>query len=122
MTSMPPMGAVEALFKAVQANEFRPSGEQLAASDSLIATTARAVQAFDSAEQMWDTMREMLGSIPAPAGATNYVTAAELATATAGATASSGTMPASGASAPAAAITTSRRLRRSSTARSRRSS
>ena len=91
MTSMPPMvaeqiqrsspggkapvGAVDALFKAIQSGEFRPSGEQLAASDSLIATTARAVQSFDSAEQMWDTMREMLGSVPRRAGTTSYVAA-----------------------------------------------
>jgi hypothetical protein len=72
-----PVGAVDALFKAIQSGEFRPSGEQLAASDSLIATTARAVQSFDSAEQMWQTMRDMLGSIPPPAGSTSYVAAPE---------------------------------------------
>lgn len=106
MTSMPPMvaeqiqrsspggkapvGAVDALFKAMQSGEFRPSGEQLAASDSLIATTARAVQSFDSAEQMWDTMREMLGSVPAPAGSTSYVAAQPPAAPGSGSPASSG--------------------------------
>jgi len=108
MTSMPPMvaeqiqrsspggkapvGAVDALFKAIQSGEFRPSPDQLAASDSLIATTARAVQSFDSAEQMWQTMRDMLGSIPAAAGTTSYlapVDAAPAATTEAAVTASS---------------------------------
>ncbi len=116
MTSMPPMvaeqiqrsspggkapvGAVDALFKAMQSGEFRPSGEQLAASDSLIATTARAVQSFDSAEQMWDTMREILGSVPAPAGATSYL-AAQPSAATPSAAPGSGSPASSGETTPA---------------------
>ena len=58
----PPVSAVDALFKAIQSGAFVPSSEQLAASGCLIATTTRAVGAFDSTEQLWATMREMLGA------------------------------------------------------------
>lgn len=99
----PPVGAVDALFKAIQSGEFRPSGEQMAASDSLIATTARAVQSFDSAEQMWDAMREMLGSMPAPAGTTSYLATPAAAPASPAASAGGGTASEAMTAAPPAA-------------------
>ena len=84
--SMPPMvadqikrggnvGAVHELFKAIKSGEFVPSAEQLAARDCVIATTARAAQAFESPEAMWGTMREMLGAGPALADAVQYARA-----------------------------------------------
>lgn len=86
MTSMPPMAAeqikrggtvsaVHELFKAIKSGEFVPSAEQLAARDCIIATTARAAQAFESPEAMWGTMREMLGAGPALADAVQYARA-----------------------------------------------
>lgn len=81
--SMPPMiadqlkrggnvSAVHELFKAIKSGEFVPSADQLAARDCVIATTARAAQAFESPEAMWGTMREMLGAGPVLADAVRY--------------------------------------------------
>jgi len=72
-----PMGAVEELFKAIKSGEMVPSAEQLAAKDCIIATTARATQAFDSPEAMWSTMRQMLGSGPVLQDAVSYAEAAQ---------------------------------------------
>lgn len=86
LTSMPPMaaeqikrggnvGAVHELFKAIKSGEFTPTAEQMAARDCIIATTARAAQAFESPEAMWGTMSEMLGAGPALADAVQYARA-----------------------------------------------
>jgi hypothetical protein len=72
-----PMGAVEELFKAIKSGEMVPSAEQLAAKDCIIATTARATQAFDSPEAMWSTMRQMLGSGPVLQDAVSYAESAQ---------------------------------------------
>jgi hypothetical protein len=58
----PPDKAIDALFKAMKSGEFVPSQEQLDATGCLIATTSRATDAFASADEMWATMREMLGA------------------------------------------------------------
>lgn len=58
----PPMGAVDALFKAVKSGEFVPNAEQLAAHTSVIGAAVRAADAFGSAEEMWQGMRDLLGS------------------------------------------------------------
>ena len=86
LTSMPPMAAeqikrggnvsaVHELFKAIKSGEFTPTADQLAAHDCIIATTARAAQAFESPEAMWGAMREMLGAGPALADAVQYARA-----------------------------------------------
>lgn len=86
LTSMPPMAAeqikrggnvsaVHELFKAIKSGEFTPTADQMAARDCIIATTARAAQAFESPEAMWGTMREMLGAGPALADAVQYARA-----------------------------------------------
>ncbi|MFA7295932.1 MAG: hypothetical protein WC211_01935 [Dehalococcoidia bacterium] len=86
LTSMPPMAAeqikrggnvsaVHELFKAIKSGEFTPTAEQMGARDCIIATTARAAQAFESPEAMWGTMREMLGAGPALADAVQYARA-----------------------------------------------
>jgi hypothetical protein len=72
-----PMGAVEELFKAIKSGEMVPSADQLAAKDCIIATTARATQAFDSPEAMWSTMRQMLGAGPVLQDAVSYAQAAQ---------------------------------------------
>ena len=58
----PPLDAVDALFKATKSGEFVPDAQQIAARSCLIATTARAADAYDSAEEMWQGMRDLLGA------------------------------------------------------------
>src|SRR5437899_2184450 len=58
----PPVDGIDALFTAIKGGEFKPSDEQLAATGCIIATTARATKAFGSAEEMWSTMRSVVGS------------------------------------------------------------
>ena len=60
----PPNSAVHELFLGLQRGEQILTEEQ-AGADTLIGATYRATKVFDSPDQMWATMREMLGNVTA---------------------------------------------------------
>jgi len=60
----PPNSAVHELFLGLQRGEQLLSDEQ-AKSGTLIGATYRATKVFDTPDQMWATMREMLGNVTA---------------------------------------------------------
>ena len=58
----PPMAMVHHVFIAMQDGSYTPDEAALARPRSFVATLHRATQAFDSPDQMWETMRELLAS------------------------------------------------------------
>lgn len=60
----PPNSAVHELFLGLQRGEQILTEEQ-ADADTLIGATYRATKVFDSPDQMWATMREILGNVTA---------------------------------------------------------
>ena len=58
----PPMAMVHHVFIAIQDGSYVPDEAALARPRSFVATLHRATQVFDSPDQMWETMRELLAS------------------------------------------------------------